>query len=84
MSKFAVELDYDVVDSIVVEVLKETYSNLTDDLEGRKDDREKYDIFSSDKEEDIFKIHQYLNAIEMVLSYSMTHDDFEKWKNENL
>lgn len=49
MSKFTVELDYDAVDSIVVQVLKEQ-----------------------------------LDAFETVLSYNMTHDDFEKWKNENL
>lgn len=84
MSKFTVELNYDAMDSIVVQVLKEQYSSLTDDLKGRKDDREKYGIFSSDKKEDIAEIQRHLDAVETVLSYNMTHDDFEEWKNENI
>jgi len=83
MSKFTVELDYDAVDSIVVQVLKDQYSGLIDDLEARKDDRE-YGIFLLDKEEDIAEIQRHLDAVETVLSYNMTHDDFEEWKNENL
>lgn len=84
MSKFTVELDYDAVYNIVVQVLKDQHRSLTNDLEKRKDGRETLGIFSSDKEEDIFEIQRYLNAIETVLSYNMSHKDFEEWKNENL
>lgn len=81
MSKFTVELDYDAVDSIVVQVLKDQYSGLVDDLERRKDGKETIGIFSSDKEEDIAEIQRHLDAVETVLSYNMPHTDFEEWKN---
>ena len=84
MSKFTVELDYDAVDSIVVQVLKDQYSGLVDNLEQRKDGRETLGIFLSDKEEDITEIQKHLDSIKIVLSYNMAHTDFEEWKNENL
>lgn len=82
MSNFTVELDYDAVDSIVVQVLKEQYSSLTHDLKRRKDDGEKFGFFSSDKEEDITEIQRHLDAVKTVLSYNMVHEDFEEWRNK--
>lgn len=82
MSKFTVELDYDAVDSIVVQVLKDQYSGLTDELECRKDGRDTLGIFLPDKEEDIAEIQRHLDAVETVLSYNMIQEDFEEWKNE--
>ena len=82
MSKFTVELDYEAVESLVVQVLKEQYNRLTDELERRKDDRETLGIFLPDKEEDIAEIQRHLDAVETVLSYNMIHEDFEEWRNK--
>ena len=81
MSTVTVELDIDMVDSIVVQELKRQYSNFTDNLDCRLNDKQIYGIFSSDKEEDIAEIQRHLDAIETVLSLYMTHTDFEEWKN---
>lgn len=83
MSKFIVELDYNAVDSIVVQVLKDQYSMFTYDLEYRKDGKKTLGIFSSDKEEDIAEIQRHLDAVETVLSYNMIQEDFEEWKKTN-
>jgi len=80
MSKFIVELDYDAADSIVVQVLKGQFSGFVADLERRKDNRETLGIFLSDKEEDIAEIQRHMAAFETVLSYNMSHKDFEEWK----
>jgi len=79
MSKFTLEIDYDAANSIVIQALKEQYNSLTDDLERRKDDKEKLGIFSSDKEEDIVELQRHLDSIKTVLSYNMTYQDFEEW-----
>ena len=82
MSKFIVELDYDAVDSIVVQFLKYQYSSIANDLERRKDNKDTLGIFSSDREEDIAEIQRHLTAFATVLSYNMIHEDFEEWKNK--
>ena len=81
MSKFTVELEWDAVDSIVVQVLKNQYNGLKKDLDSRLNDKETLGIFSNDKEEDIAEIQKHLDSIKTVLSYNMNHEDFEKWKN---
>lgn len=80
MSKFTVELDYDAVDSIVVQALKDQFSGLVADLERRKDDSNELGIFSSDKEDDIAEIVRYLDAFETVLSYTMVYENFQEWR----
>ena len=84
MNKFTVELEWDAVDSIVVQVLKNQYNGLKKDLDRRRNDEETLGIFSNDKEEDIAEIQKHLDSIKTVLSYNMNHEDFEEWKNENL
>jgi len=84
MSKFTVELEWDAVDSIVVQALKNQYISLKKDLDRRLNDKETLGIFSNDKEEDIAEIQKHLDSIKTVLSYNMNHEDFEEWKNENL
>ena len=83
MNKFTVELDYDAVDSIVVQVLKDQYSGLVDDLKRRKDGKETLGIFSLDKEEDIVEIRRHLAAMATVLSYNMSYKDFEEYAWED-
>lgn len=84
MNKFTVELEWDAVDSIVVQVLKNQYNGLKKDLDSKLNDKETLGIFSNDKEEDIAEIQKHLDSIKTVLSYNMNHEDFEEWKNENL
>ena len=84
MSKFTVELEWDAVDSIVVQALKNQYNGLKKDLDSKLNDKETLGIFSNDKEEDIAEIQKHLDSIKTVLSYNMNHEDFEEWKNENL
>jgi len=82
MSKFTVELEWDAVDSIVVQALKNQYSDLKKDLDHRLrlNDEETFGIFSSDKVEDVACIYRHLDAIKIVLSYNMIHEEFEEWK----
>ena len=84
MNKFTVELEWDAVDSIVVQVLKNQYSDLKKDLDRRRNDEDTLGIFFSDKVEDVSCIWRHLDSIKIVLSYNMNHKDFEEWKNENL
>jgi len=82
MNKYTVELDYDAVDSIVVQVLQEQYKSLIDDRTARESDKESIGSFFTDKEKDIAEINRHLDAMEIVLSYNMVHTVFEEWKNE--
>jgi len=84
MSTVTVELESDVVDSIVVQVLKNQYSDLKKDLDRRRNDEDTLGIFFSDKVEDVAEIQKHLDSIKIVLSYNMNHEEFEQWKNENL
>jgi len=84
MNKLTVELEWDAVDSIVVQALKNQYSSLKKDLDRRRNDEETLGIFLSDKVEDIAEIQKHLDSIKIVLSYNMNHEEFEQWKNENL
>lgn len=76
-----VEIEWEAVNSIAVENLKDQYQNLQRDLQNRIDGTEKYGFFSSDKEEDIAEFQRHLDAFEIVLSYNMIHEDFEEWMN---
>ena len=81
MSKFTVELEWDAVDSIVVQVLKDQYNGLKEELDRRLNDEETSGIFLSDKVEDIAEIQKHLDSIKIVLSYNMNHEEFEEWNN---
>jgi hypothetical protein len=81
MNKVTVELERDAVDSIVVQALKNQYNGLKEDLDRRLNDKETWGIFLSDKVEDVACIWRHLDSIKTVLSYNMTHEDFEEWKN---
>ena len=83
MNKFTVELEWDAVDSIVVQVLKDQYNGLKEELDRRLNDKETLGIFLPDKEEDIAEIQRHLDSIKIVLSYNMNHEDFEEWKSNH-
>jgi len=83
MNKFTVELEWDAVDSIVVQVLKNQYNGLKEELDRRLNDKETLGIFLPDKEEDIAEIQRHLDSIKIVLQYNMNHEDFEEWKSNH-
>ena len=83
MSKFTVELEWDAVDSIVVQALKNQYSSLKKDLDRRTNDEDTLGIFFSDKVEDVACIWRHLDSIKIVLQYNMNHEDFEEWKSNH-
>jgi len=72
MKKVTVELDWDTVDNIVVDQLKETLSNLEDDLVHRQTS-DKVElaqiVFEYDKEADCKMLQEHANAFKIVLSY---------------
>ena len=75
-----VEIDFDTADKILVEALKEQYSNVNRTLEQRCDDtKNNYGMFHNDKEEDIVAIKELLKSFEDVLRYNMLEDDFKEW-----
>ena len=75
-----VEIDFDTADKILVEALKEQYSNVNRTLEQRCDDtKNNYGMFHNDKEEDIVEIKKLLNSFEDVLRYNMLEEDFKEW-----
>jgi len=84
MNKLTVELEWDAVDSIVVQALKKQYNDLKKDIDRRLNDEKTFGSFFSDKVEDIAEIQKHLDSIKTVLSYNMNCKDFEEWKNENL
>jgi hypothetical protein len=78
-----VEIDFDTSDKILVEALKEQYSNVSKMLEQRCDDtKNNYGMFHNDKEEDIVTIKELLKSFEDVLRYNMLEDDFVDFKKE--
>ena len=78
-----VEIDFDTADKILVEALKEQYSNVNRTLEQRCDDtKNNYGMFHNDKEEDIVTIKELLKSFEDVLRYNMLEDDFVDFKKE--
>ena len=83
MSKFTVELEWDAVDSIVVQVLKDQYNGFKEDLDRRLNDEEISGIFFSDKVEDIAEIQKHLDSIKTMLSYNMIHEEFEQWQSNH-
>jgi hypothetical protein len=72
-----VELDYDAVDSIVVESLKEQYNTFK---MGATDGVFPGGVFHMDKEKDTVAIKEHLKSIENVLRYNMVDEDFKEWK----
>ena len=80
-----VEIDFDTAEKILVEALKEQYSNVNRTLEQRCDDtKNNYGMFYNDKEEDIVEIKKLLKSFEDVLRYNMMEEDLVAFKKEYL
>ena len=72
MKRVTIELDWDTVDNIVGEQLKETLSNLENDLMLRETS-DKVElaqiVFEYDKEADCKMLREHVDAFKVVLSY---------------
>ena len=68
-------------DNILVDILKNQYKGLKEDLQNRIDGKEAFGIFSSDREKDITEIKKYLKGFEKVLKYNMVEKEFKEFKN---
>jgi hypothetical protein len=73
----------DEVDRLVVQYLKNQYSNLSYDLYRRNNGQEEFGVFLEDKEKDIVEIQRHLEAIATVLSYNMVHKEWLEWLEMN-
>lgn len=79
MSDYTIKLDYESVDNIVVQRLKQSYLDLKHDLKERKSKKNTVGIFFNDKNEDIAEIERYMGSLLIVLSQFMITNEFEEW-----
>lgn len=72
MKKVTIELDWDTVDNLVTDQLKETLSNLEDDLI-KRETSDKVElaqiVFMYDKEADCKMLQEHIDSFKIVLSY---------------
>jgi len=78
---FNIEINYDTADNIFLDILKNQYKGLKEDLQTRIDGKEAFGIFLSDREKDITEIKKYLKGFETVLKYNMVEKEFKEFKN---
>lgn len=74
---YTIEMEYEQVDAIFVQQLKEQYGLMKESLGHRQSGEEKIGIFSTDKNADIVEIQSHIDALAKVLSYNMLEEEFE-------
>ena len=74
MQKVTVELDWETVDGIVKQELRNMRDNLKQDLRKRKDD-EGIAIFDKDKKTDIALMKDHIEAFDTILRYYGEKDE---------
>ena len=80
MSTVTIEMECEQVDVILVQVLKEQYLSLKNDLDLRQsDDYVGHGFFENDKDADCAEIQSHMDAVAKVLSYNMIFEDYEDW-----
>lgn len=77
MNKFTVQLGYDAVDDIVLQVLKEDYLNTKKSIEDTKD----VALLPHEKE-DLAYDKKLLKALKRVLRYRMVREDYVAFMGE--
>ena len=83
MSTFTIEMECEQVDAILVQVLKEQYLSLKNDLDLRlSDDYTGVGIFDKDKDADCAEIQSHMDAVAKVLSDNMVFEDYKDWKSD--
>lgn len=80
MDKYTVTIYDEEVDRLLVQHLKNQYSNLSCDLYRRSNGQEAFGVFLEDKEKDIAEIQRHLEAIATVLSYNMVPQEWLEWE----
>ena len=73
---YTIEMEYEQVDAIVVQELKEQYRLMKESLEQRQSGEEKIGIFVTDIDADIVEIQSHIDALAKVLSYNMRAENF--------
>lgn len=73
---YTIEMEYEQVDAIFVQQLKEQYSSMMESLEQRQNGEEKIGIFSTDIDADIVEIQSHIDALAIVLSHNMRVEEF--------
>lgn len=73
---YTIEMEYEQVDAIVVQELKEQYRLMKESLEQRQSGEEKIGIFTTDIDADIVEIQSHIDALAKVLSYNMRAENF--------
>jgi len=80
MSTVTIEMECEQVDVILVQVLKEQYLSLKNDLDLRQsDDYVGHGFFENDKDADCAEIQSHMDAVAKVLSYNMIFEGYEDW-----
>ena len=80
--KVTIDLEYEQVDAIVVDELKKQYSDLKQSLYERRNGRNEFGVFSSDKKKDINLIKKQLSSLRRVLRWNMDVEDYRKWRDD--
>jgi hypothetical protein len=65
--KFTIELDYEMVDKIIIQQLQDNYADMKLDLENRAEGT--LAIWEHDVEEDKKAIKKHLKALKLILKY---------------
>lgn len=79
--KVTIDLECEQVDAIVVDELKKQYIDLKQSLYGRRNGRNEFGVFSSDKKKDINLIKKQLSSLKRVLKWNMNVEDYRKWRD---
>ena len=69
MSKVTVELEWEAVDSIIVQQVTQARDAMKMDLKNRKKKNSKNAIFHTDRNEDVKMIEQHIESFENVVKY---------------
>jgi 3-dehydroquinate synthase class II len=72
--KFTVELDWDTVDNIVAQELKNNLEGFIESLE-RVKKLGRGDVFTTDLEQDIVDIEKHIEACKLLIAYHTPFDE---------
>ena len=69
MSKIMVELEWEAVDSIIVQQVKNVHEDLSSSLQKRKKKNSTNAIFHNNRKKDVKEIQEHLEGFEKVIRY---------------
>ena len=67
--KYTIEVEWEQVDALVQQELRESLKNLVSDWHKVTNDIDTISIFSMDKDAELEEIQKYIDAFELVLDY---------------